>query len=669
MLSKLAFRNVKRQVSNYLIYFMTVSFTVAMLFALSNIIFSDNLAHFTKNNKALSNGLIGVVVFISAVIAFVLGYATSFMLKLRKREFGTYLTLGMSRKNILTIFISETTVICGFALALGLAIGLFLYQGLTAVMMNLMEMQFNLASYSPKGLALTVGLVIGIFSLASLASAIYLKKVSIYDLVQSNGSVKKEIKHPVIWFVITFVSLALLIGSLIYFNNSIRNIVSNGTSVGAFINSIMVFCVSIILFHISFARSVIYILLKNKKLGSKSTNTFVLRQLSGSLGSNSIMLGFLAALLSFAVICSNLSFVQKANQEEMLNKVYPYDILHTQNTMYPHNVDFEATGLSGNEGIPVEQAEASIKKYVDIKSQFSYDMYTSGSHEFYSQTQWSGEGFENLTDNFMKVSDFNALVKPLGLEEVKLTDEYVIVSNVPETQSTNWADFVYNQNGVSYSCKKVLDNYPRFSYVYFYVVIPDEAVENMESQIKYTAYDIEDGSYDASALKDELSYKTASDEGNGTFFYQRCDYSLREFGRQSENNINAILVIGALFVSAVFLFMVMAILALKTISTLSDDKRRYSILFRLGVSQQEQRKALFRQTFSFFVVPFAVPFFLSFPIVIISRTIMETSGMDKLIPQITIIVAMTAIVMTLVYFLYYTATYFIAKRTVIKDDF
>ena len=43
MLSKLALRNVKRQVGNYLIYFMTVSFTVAMLFAISNVIFSENL--------------------------------------------------------------------------------------------------------------------------------------------------------------------------------------------------------------------------------------------------------------------------------------------------------------------------------------------------------------------------------------------------------------------------------------------------------------------------------------------------------------------------------------------------------------------------------------------------------------------------------------------------
>ena len=96
MLSKLAMRNVRRQVGNYLIYFMTVAFTVAMLFSVSNIMFSDNLMRYTAVNKEVYSALISTVILISAIVAFVLSYATSFMLKLRKREFGTYLTLGLS---------------------------------------------------------------------------------------------------------------------------------------------------------------------------------------------------------------------------------------------------------------------------------------------------------------------------------------------------------------------------------------------------------------------------------------------------------------------------------------------------------------------------------------------------------------------------------------------
>lgn len=41
MFAKLAFRNVKRQVGNYLIYFITVSLTVALMFAVNSAIFSE----------------------------------------------------------------------------------------------------------------------------------------------------------------------------------------------------------------------------------------------------------------------------------------------------------------------------------------------------------------------------------------------------------------------------------------------------------------------------------------------------------------------------------------------------------------------------------------------------------------------------------------------------
>lgn len=111
MFAKLAFRNVKRQVGNYLIYFITVSLTVALMFAVNSAIFSEELLERASAIAELRAGLIALTVFISLIVALVLGYATSFMLKLRKREFGTYLTLGMTRKNILSVFLLESLIL------------------------------------------------------------------------------------------------------------------------------------------------------------------------------------------------------------------------------------------------------------------------------------------------------------------------------------------------------------------------------------------------------------------------------------------------------------------------------------------------------------------------------------------------------------------------------
>ena len=105
MFFKLAVRNVKRQFTNYLIYFMTVAFTVALLFAVNNVLYSDALLLLLNGESDLRTILTWLVALVGLVVAFVLSYATSFMLKLRRREFGTYLTLGMQRGDILRIFL------------------------------------------------------------------------------------------------------------------------------------------------------------------------------------------------------------------------------------------------------------------------------------------------------------------------------------------------------------------------------------------------------------------------------------------------------------------------------------------------------------------------------------------------------------------------------------
>lgn len=655
MLSKLALRNVKRQVGNYLIYFMTVVFTVAMLFSVSNIIFSENLMKFATS-KEIRGALICVVVFICTIVAFVLSYATSFMLKLRKREFGTYLTLGMTRKNILVIFIAETTIICVGALGIGLVLGLFLYQGLTAVMMRLLEMEFSIAAYSVQGLILTVCLVLGIFLLASITSAIYLRRVSIYDLIHGDKKVEKTVKHPTTWLIVTILSLCLLIDSLIFFNRELDHVILDGASSGGIMTSVLVFAVSVILFHIGLAKSAVYLLLRQKKMCSRGTNTFVLRQLSGTLSTNSVMLGFLAFLLTFTIVGANLAFIQKATQEEQLNSTYPYDILYT------HNIESDVSGPSGSEGIPVEQAERTIQNYTEIRSKYSYNVYTSGSSEFYNQTRFAGDG----SDNFMKLSDFNALIQPLGFERVELQDEYLIIANLPEIESTDWSHFSYQRGGKTYSFNSLQSHYPMFNHTFFYVVIPDEAVIGMEPETSYTVYDTSDEPYDAPALKEELKYTTPLEEYDG-LLSERCDYSLREYGRQQQNQTNAILVVGALFAAAIFLFLAMAILALKTLSTLSEDKQRYGILYRLGAGRQMQEQTLFRQTFSFFLLPFVAPLLTSIPIVFICQHLIDLSGLETLTHQIPVIAAATAGVLVLIYLLYYAATYLIAKKAVVHS--
>ncbi|MBD8037049.1 ABC transporter permease [Solibacillus sp. A46] len=174
MYRKLALRNVRRQIGNYLIYFITVALTISLIFAMNNLIFNDQLQTQAQSIAELALGLVFLSIIICIIIAFVLGYANAFMLRLRKREFGTYLTVGMKRKHIVKLFLFENSLLGIFAMVVGFFMGSLFYQGLMLLMTQLLDIPFEFSMFSLKGVLLTIGMVCSIFLFSSIVSSFYL---------------------------------------------------------------------------------------------------------------------------------------------------------------------------------------------------------------------------------------------------------------------------------------------------------------------------------------------------------------------------------------------------------------------------------------------------------------------------------------------------------------
>ena len=533
-------------------------------------------------------------------------------------------------------------------------LGLFLYQGLMIILVSLLEMELTVAAYSFRGLLLTVALVVAVFLLSSITSALYLKKVSIYTLLHGDRVVEKRVKHPALWFCVMLLSLGAVIWSCIAFPDAIeQSLVGKNAKAGLIFSSLLVFAVGIVVFHIALARSIVNLLLRNHRFRCRGTNTFTLRQLSGKLSANSVMAGALAFLIAFAVIGANCSFVQQISSEAVLDQSYPFDI----------SVQLEAGEIP-----PLDPAEAErlIDEYAGIEAKRTYSLYTLRNGYLYSFTPWTGEGYEGLYDVFMTESDVNALLRALGREPVSLDGGFLIMTNLPQVLYCDFTSAVLDLNGLSYRYTGITDDIPRLAYSYFVAVVPDEAVAGMEVDCVYTVYDVVNERYDAGALRKALSYPFTST--NGQYTYDRCDYSLREYGRQQQNSTTAILIISVLYIAVVFVFMAMAILALKTLSGLSEDRQKYKILFQLGADRRMQSRTLFRQTFSFFLLPFALPILLSVPTGFVCMKIMKLAGYTKYADRTLFCAGAIMAVMIAIYLLYFAATFLLAKRNVVQRE-
>ena len=111
MYIKLAIQNMKKSIRNYVIYFVTITLTAAMMYSFLALGFSKEVLTMSENISMLTSGILGMSVLVALIASFVISYAIRFMLEERKKEFATYELLGMETSNIQKLFFIENGVI------------------------------------------------------------------------------------------------------------------------------------------------------------------------------------------------------------------------------------------------------------------------------------------------------------------------------------------------------------------------------------------------------------------------------------------------------------------------------------------------------------------------------------------------------------------------------
>ena len=132
-LYKLSLRNARRQAKDYLVYFVTIIVSSALLYAFNGLVFSDeirNLSYMMKN--------LPIFIFLASIAAiFIIGwlvhYTTGFMLLRRSRELGTYILTGLEPAQVSRLFFLENLIVGGLAFIPGVFLGSLIFQALRAV--------------------------------------------------------------------------------------------------------------------------------------------------------------------------------------------------------------------------------------------------------------------------------------------------------------------------------------------------------------------------------------------------------------------------------------------------------------------------------------------------------------------------------------------------------
>ena len=112
MLFKLSIKNMRKTIKDFAIYFLTLVLGVAIFYMFNSLDSQEAMMQVSSSTRELIKLMITMLGFVSVFVAVILGllivYANNFLINRRKKEFGTYMILGMSKGQISRILLIET---------------------------------------------------------------------------------------------------------------------------------------------------------------------------------------------------------------------------------------------------------------------------------------------------------------------------------------------------------------------------------------------------------------------------------------------------------------------------------------------------------------------------------------------------------------------------------
>ena len=198
-LFKLAFRNIKKSIKDYSIYFITLVIAISIFYLFNSLDSQTAMLALNESTKKMVQALVNVIsslsIFVAIVLGFLIVYANNFIIKRRKKEIGIYLMLGMSNVKVSMILVLETILVGIISLITGILIGIGLSQLVSVFVAKLFEADMTKFSFvfSSDALIWSVISFSLIYVIVTTFNLITLNRFKLIDLL----SAKRKMKNVV----------------------------------------------------------------------------------------------------------------------------------------------------------------------------------------------------------------------------------------------------------------------------------------------------------------------------------------------------------------------------------------------------------------------------------------------------------------------------------------
>ena len=577
---KLAVTNLKNNRKTYVPYIFTGVLTVMMFYIIDALSRGKGITQNTL--KICLQYATGVIIVFAVIFLF---YTNSFLIKRRKKEIGVYNILGMGKRHIARMMAVETILTAGISILGGLVFGIIfgklMYLLLLKILHNSVDMQF---SVNGTAIVQTVILFAGIFLLTYLYNILQIQLVNPVELLHGGNQGEKEPKSR--WLLV-IVGVAAL-------GNGYWIALTTEAPLEALLKFfVAVVCVIIGTYALFIAGSIVVlkILRKNKAYYYNPKHFTSVSGMIYRMKQNGVGLANICVLSTMVLVMVSTTVSLYAGMEDILDSRFPRDVSIVCNEADTNNEETLQRLIK-------EQCEKAGVKITDrVRYRYgSMNAVLKGNNLEKVEQYYPDNHFYYV--EMITQEEYNRIEK----QNVSLKEQEIL------TYTTNGkcGKKQINIAGQNYQVKKELSemtSQPKSTaemYKTLYIVFANaEQIERIESFSYADKFNLKG---------DDGKQKETLEQIQNEFYEKFPDGTMesRMLSRSSFYELYGGLFFIGIYLGSMFIMATVLIIYYKQISEGYDDRERYQIMQKVGMSKKEVKRSIRSQVLSVFFLPLVV---------------------------------------------------------------
>lgn len=612
--SSIIIKNIKFNFKKYTAYFMTNSFIIAVLLMYGSLVFSKEFIEDSKAN-GLTNSVISTLMLMIIFSIVFISYTTISFIRYRGKEFGVYLTLGVTTKDLRKILFIENILILFASLVTGMIVGTLFSRLFYMIIGKILWINNFRPSLNIKTYSMCIGIATIIFLINSIFQLMFVRKLSIIELIKSSSRAEVGRNN----FIIGTISLIALITALYLFpkigNQEIFKESKSAMPIVAIITIIAPY------FIIGSLISMVNRVLVNFKK-TYNNNLLVLSSVQHKFMSYKNVIFLVFILASAAITLIGMTYSMYARIEKNENVMYPYNINFIENTKLNKISEQEIKNIVKASGGEIKQHK--LLENINLMDYRAYEGTVTAygrNIAIISQNNYNNHMGTNLVVNkgeLVQVSNSNKDNKFKGSDVIinftDLSTQKEQIAMFKKDKNISKEDFLATMDKGSYlyikkNKKKYIEGlYTNEFYSLDYsrgtaFIINDEDYKKIKEKLGQRVV-----SYDhLIKLKDSKDYKSFNSISSELKKLNHGDESLKpEFKQQIyETDIRegGFMLFSNLFLGMMFLISSGVVLYFKVLTGVDEEKERVKKLVQLGMTGREVSKVLTKELAIIFFTP------------------------------------------------------------------